>query len=80
MIGIEIALGDRRVVGQQLAPAERLVERRDDHDGGGAGALGVDAELDRLARGQRAGAGDDRHAAGGGFHGHLDHLRGARRS
>ena len=80
MIGIVDRVRDGRVVGEQLAPRERVVERRDDHHRGGPGPLGVHAQLDGLARGQRAGAGDDRDAAGGRLDGDLDELRGARRA
>ena len=74
MIGIAIASATARVVGEQLAPGERVVEGRDDHHRGRAGLLGVDAELDGLGGRERAGAGDDRHAAGGGVDGGLDQL------
>ena len=74
MIGIEMRVGDGGVVGEQLAAAERVVERRHDHHRSGAAALGVDAELDGLARGERAGAGDDRDAPAGGLDRGLDEL------
>ena len=65
---------DGRVVREQLGPRERVVERRDDHHRGGAGPLGVHAQLDGLARRERAGAGDDGDAAAGRFDGDLDEL------
>jgi hypothetical protein len=52
----------------QLAPRERVVERRHDHHRGRTGRFRVHAQLDGLARGQRAGAGDDGDAAGGRLH------------
>ena len=45
---------DRLEVRLQLAPGGRVVERRDDHHRGRAGLLGVHAQLDRLARRERA--------------------------
>jgi hypothetical protein len=50
-------------VREQLAPRQLVVERRDDHHRRGARGLGVHAQLDGLARRQRAGARDDRNAA-----------------
>jgi hypothetical protein len=61
-------------VREQLGPRERVVERRDDHDRGGAGLFGVHAQLDGLARRERARPGDDGDAAGGRFDGDFDEV------
>ena len=63
---------DGRVVREQLGPRERVVERRDDHHRRGAGPLGVHAQLDGLARRERARAGDDGDAAAGRVDGDFD--------
>jgi hypothetical protein len=61
-------------VGEQLVPAQRLVERRHDHDRGRAAALGVHAERDGLGRRERPRPGHDRDATGSGRRRDLDDL------
>lgn len=66
-------LVDRRIVGVEALLARTIVVGRHHQGGVRADGLGVLDQLDRLFGGVRPRAGDDRHAAGGGLHGQLDH-------